>query len=149
MATIKLLSLSLSRNLNFELYRSRLLAQGFSLEQIEAYLSPGDRQLTVLSPTDVANIPGLSVATPSNPLLPAASPIAANFNNNNNLTPTFPQASNNWVVSGNLTATGKPFLASDPHLSLDIPSLWYLVHLESPNYNTIGASSLGAPLIVI
>lgn len=38
--------------------------------------------------------------------------------------------SNNWVVAGARTATGKPLLANDPHLRLGVPSLWYLAHLS-------------------
>lgn len=41
--------------------------------------------------------------------------------------------SNNWVASGQHTATGKPLLASDPHLELTTPSPWYLAHLHGPN----------------
>src|SRR5260370_785293 len=40
--------------------------------------------------------------------------------------------SNNWVVSGAHTATGKPLLANDTHLELNIPSIWYEVHLTAP-----------------
>ena len=39
--------------------------------------------------------------------------------------------SNNWVVSGAHTATGKPLLANDTHLELSVPSIWYEVHLTS------------------
>ena len=35
--------------------------------------------------------------------------------------------SNNWVVSGKLTASGKPLLANDPHLSIEMPSIWYQI----------------------
>src|SRR5262245_21552461 len=47
--------------------------------------------------------------------------------------------SNNWVVSGSRTATGKPILANDPHRALDHPSLRYLVHLDAPGFKVIGA----------
>lgn len=39
-------------------------------------------------------------------------------------------ASNNWVISGNHTKTGKPLLASDPHLSTGVPSYWTIQHLH-------------------
>ena len=39
-------------------------------------------------------------------------------------------ASNNWVIAGRLTASGKPLLANDPHLGLDLPSTWYLARIE-------------------
>jgi penicillin G amidase len=57
--------------------------------------------------------------------------------------------SNNWVVSGAHTATGKPLLANDPHLELSIPPIWYEIHLTAPGYNAEGVTLPGAPLIVI
>jgi len=57
--------------------------------------------------------------------------------------------SNNWVVSGAHTATGKPILCNDPHLELSIPPIWYEVHLTAPGYNAKGVTLPGAPLIVI
>lgn len=53
--------------------------------------------------------------------------------------------SNNWVVSGALTATGKPLLANDPHRSITNPSLRYLTHLVGPGWNVIGAGEPGVP----
>ncbi len=47
--------------------------------------------------------------------------------------------SNNWVVSGRKSETGKPLLANDPHRALDHPSLRYIVHLNAPGWNVIGA----------
>jgi penicillin amidase len=57
--------------------------------------------------------------------------------------------SNNWVVSGEHTATGKPLLANDTHLELSIPPIWYEIHLTAPNYNAKGFTLPGAPLVVI
>jgi len=57
--------------------------------------------------------------------------------------------SNQWVVNGARTDTGKPILANDPHLSLDVPSLWYLVRIEVPGYKLSGASVPGVPGIII
>jgi penicillin amidase len=57
--------------------------------------------------------------------------------------------SNNWVVSGAHTATGKPLLANDTHLELSIPPIWYEVHLTTPGFNAKGFTLPGAPLIVI
>lgn len=55
------------------------------------------------------------------------------------------QGSNNWTVSGSLTATGKPFLANDPHRVIAEPSLRYIVHLVAPGWNVIGAGEPGLP----
>jgi penicillin amidase len=57
--------------------------------------------------------------------------------------------SNNWVVSGSHTATGKPILANDTHLELSIPPIWYEIHLSAPGFNAEGFTLPGAPLIVI
>jgi penicillin amidase len=57
--------------------------------------------------------------------------------------------SNNWVVSGAHTATGKPLLANDTHLELTIPSIWYEVHLTAPGLNVKGFTLPGAPLVII
>src|SRR6266478_1024028 len=57
--------------------------------------------------------------------------------------------SNNWVVSGAHTATGKPLLANDTHLELMIPSIWYEVHLTAPGWNVKGFTLPGAPMIII
>ena len=40
--------------------------------------------------------------------------------------------SNNWVVSGSHTKSGKPLLANDPHLAHSVPSVWYMIHLKAP-----------------
>ncbi|PYT80239.1 MAG: penicillin acylase family protein [Acidobacteria bacterium] len=49
------------------------------------------------------------------------------------------EGSNNWVVAGRKSETGRPLLANDPHRQLDHPSLRYLVHLNAPGWNVIGA----------
>lgn len=53
--------------------------------------------------------------------------------------------SNDWVVSGRLSATGKPLLANDPHRTLMLPSLRYTVHLNGPGWNVIGAGEPALP----
>jgi len=57
--------------------------------------------------------------------------------------------SNNWVVSGAHSATGKPLLANDTHLELMIPSIWYEVHLTAPGWNVKGFTLPGAPMVII
>ena len=57
--------------------------------------------------------------------------------------------SNNWVVSGAHTRSGKPLLANDPHLPLGIPSIWYMVHLEAPGLDVSGVSLPGLPMVII
>ena len=57
--------------------------------------------------------------------------------------------SNNWVVDGTLTATGKPLLANDPHLSARLPSTWYLAHVSGGDFEVIGATLPGAPAVAL
>jgi len=57
--------------------------------------------------------------------------------------------SNNWVVDGTLTTSGKPLLANDPHLGTHVPSLWYLAHMTAGDFDVIGATLPGAPAVAI
>jgi len=57
--------------------------------------------------------------------------------------------SNNWVVSGKRTYSGKPILANDTHLGLRVPDTWYIAHLKAPGYNGKGFTLPGAPLVVV
>ena len=57
--------------------------------------------------------------------------------------------SNNWVVNGEHTATGKPLLANDMHLELSLPPIWYEVHLTAPGWNVKGFALPGAPMVVV
>lgn len=57
--------------------------------------------------------------------------------------------SNNWAVSGAKTKNGYPILANDPHLQLNLPSIWFMVQLSAPGANTYGVSLPGAPGIII
>jgi penicillin amidase len=59
------------------------------------------------------------------------------------------EASNNWVISGRRSASGKPLLANDPHLRFSIPSIWYLARLKTPLDVLTGASAPGTPFILI
>jgi penicillin G amidase len=59
------------------------------------------------------------------------------------------QGSNNWVINGRLSATGKPILASDPHRALQIPSLRRTVHLVAPGWNVIGAGEPALPGVAL
>jgi len=58
-------------------------------------------------------------------------------------------ASNNWVVDGKHTVTGKPLLANDPHLAPSAPSIWYMVHLSAPGVRVAGVTAPGLPGVII
>jgi penicillin amidase len=57
--------------------------------------------------------------------------------------------SNSWVVSGSRTRSGRPILANDPHLPLNVPSIWYLAVLHAPGLDAEGVTIPGVPGIVI
>lgn len=57
--------------------------------------------------------------------------------------------SNNWVVSSELSASGAPLLASDPHRPVILPSLRYAIHLNGPGWNVIGSGEPALPGVAI
>ena len=57
--------------------------------------------------------------------------------------------SNNWAVAGSKTKSGRPILSSDPHLGLNLPSLWYEMQITTPTHSTYGASFPGSPAVII
>lgn len=68
--------------------------------------------------------------------------------------------SNNWVVAGSKTRSGKPLLANDPHLGLSAPAIWYFARLQSPEgragdgsvlsaLDVTGATLPGMPFVVL
>ncbi len=57
--------------------------------------------------------------------------------------------SNSFVVNGKKTANGKSLLANEPDLSLNLPSIWYLAHLNAPGMNVMGSTIPGAPGVVL
>jgi penicillin amidase len=142
--TIKLMALQLSTNLRHEFMRLTLAAQGLSSAEIE--------DLMPLEPSD---------APPPLPEIAALYPLQSGAGTHKRADAAVlvddllgSGASNNWVVSGSRTVSGKPLLANDPHLRLGAPSVWYLAHLAlrqagGDTANAVGASLPGAPLIVL
>ena len=57
--------------------------------------------------------------------------------------------SNNWAVDGQKSATGKPLLANDPHLPLTMPSIWWELHVDSPEVKAAGVGLPGIPMVTI
>ena len=57
--------------------------------------------------------------------------------------------SNNWVIGGSKSATGMPIIANDPHREVVNPALRYVVHLNAPGWNVIGATEPGLPGVSI
>jgi penicillin amidase len=65
------------------------------------------------------------------------------------LPPASSAASNNWVVGGERSTSGKPLFANDPHLALGLPSIWYEVQLVAPGLDVVGAAVPGLPYVEI
>ncbi len=57
--------------------------------------------------------------------------------------------SNNWVVSGANTVSGKPLLSNDMHLQHHIPNIWYEVHLTRGDFDVAGVTAPGLPLVLV
>jgi penicillin G amidase len=75
----------------------------------------------------------------------------------NNLTPSIPDyeepeaglGSNSWAIAGEKTKAGYPLLANDPHLKLNLPSIWFECQWKTPDFHVHGVSIPGLPGIVI
>lgn len=83
------------------------------------------------------------------PPIPKKKEVLANTENNLPFQPHEDNGSNNWAIGAEKSATGYPILANDPHLDLNLPSLWYEIQLVSPTMNVYGASLPGSPAIII
>ena len=95
--------------------------------------------LSGLSSSLVKNLVGSDVGISFPPLKKTADNFPVEWDSEN-------WGSNNWVVSGKLTQTGRPILSNDPHRTVNIaPSLRYIVHLVSPGWNVIGSTEAGSP----
>ena len=57
--------------------------------------------------------------------------------------------SNNWVIAGRRTRTGRPILANDPHLQIEFPSVWYELHLVAAGLDVIGVTIPGVPFVAL
>jgi len=64
-------------------------------------------------------------------------------------TPEAVNGSNDWVVSGAHTVTGKPLLSNDMHLGHQMPNLWYEAHLTSGNLDVAGVTLPGMPYVIV
>ncbi len=129
----KIEAYQLSQNFKLKLLRARLLRK-LGPEQ-ESWMFPGAK-------------PGDPITT-----LPATSETHASAESIDDklgaLTGIGKGASNEWVIAGSRTLTGKPILANDPHLDLSAPILWYLARVVTPGGSVKGATLPGAPVFVL
>ena len=56
--------------------------------------------------------------------------------------------SNNWVVAGSHTASGKPLLSNDMHLGLMVPNIWFMADISAPGFHAAGVTLPGMPFVV-
>ncbi|MBI2273432.1 MAG: penicillin acylase family protein [Bacteroidetes bacterium] len=95
---------------------------------------------------------GTAAIVPQAPASKDSLYLAKGTNNSTALLPMVPDkdnGSNNWVVGGTKTKSGRPILSNDPHLGLNLPSLWYEMQIHTPTHNTYGASFPGSPAVII
>jgi penicillin amidase len=139
----KMMALNLSTNLNHEMTRLALAAEGLTSAEIEDLL-PRDNIDAPLPLPELAQLYPIRRQTGGHRQA-ASAPVDGLVGGG---------ASNNWVVSGARTRSGKPLLANDPHLQLTAPSTWYLAHLalerpEATRANVVGATLAGLPLVLL
>ena len=132
-AWAKMMAWDLGANWRTELLRLRL-AKKLSAAQIGEFLPPypGD------APLAVADYAALYRQLDASKLAALALPGLSEDG-----------ASNNWVLAGSRTASGKPLLANDPHLGLAAPAVWYFAHLSAPGFDVMGATLPGVPGVVL
>jgi penicillin G amidase len=130
----KLMALTLDGNWRAELLRSRLLKK-LGEDGVRFLIEPtGDSRDATLSQVNEA-LNGLD--------------LDRLYRVTDNIATTKREASNEWVLAGSRTVSGKPLLANDPHLGLAFPGTWYLARLVGPGFDIRGASAPGAPAIVL
>jgi penicillin amidase len=131
----RIAGLQMMRNVSREVERCEDVAR-FGLDKVQQYLPP-DPPIKLDPPK------GLDLASVTPAILRDYSAAIGAFR--------FPeqQGSNNWVVDGSMSVTGKPLLANDPHRTIQIPSLRKTVHLVAPGWNVIGAGEPALPGIAL
>ncbi|PRD41520.1 penicillin acylase family protein [Phyllobacterium phragmitis] len=145
-ATVKMMPVTLAANINEEMERLKFARLGMSNAEINDLLPP-------LREDRPPSLPDLKVllGLESGPIS-AARPAERRFAALDGMMGK--GASNNWVLAGEKTETGKPILANDPHLEFTAPSLWYLAHLQvkTPDgrtRNLVGVTLPGTPLVFL
>ncbi|GAB4540654.1 MAG: penicillin acylase family protein [Pleurocapsa sp.] len=132
-----------------ELERFNLLTQGISSDRIAELIPTNfEDETTILTSQDIAQ-QDFAIDPPTATEIEVRQQVETSVRQQ--IESFFPdvQASNNWVVSGDRTTTGMPFLASDPHLNLQAPSVFYQTEINTPELNLIGAGFPGIPGILL
>lgn len=100
---------------------------------------------------DVEPEGGETTITSTHPSPPAPSAAFAAYQEDLSLleADAFRPGSNDWVVSGQHTVTGKPLLSNDMHLDHQMPNLWFEAHLKSGSFDVAGVTLPGVPFVVV
>ncbi|HEY7214633.1 MAG TPA: penicillin acylase family protein [Thermoanaerobaculia bacterium] len=138
----KMMSLNLSQNHPFEILRAHLIAR-LGEPMARRLMAPYPATAPVIVPPGVHGYAGFAAPHRSRTGL-AAPPALAMASGAGTA-----WGSNGWVVAGSRTASGRPMLANDTHLGLQLPSIWYQVGLHGGGYDEVGFSFPGMPLVVI
>jgi len=110
---------------------------------------PAGTDVNAIDDAVLASLDGMMTGTIRLPLLPQYERWADAMPRDNEGAQENSPGSNNWVVSGKLTATGNVLLANDPHRNVSNPSIRYIVHLNAPGWNVIGATEAPLPGVAI
>ena len=154
---VKILSFGLANGQGVQSSTGVLVAKGVPAETVLASLQPRPYEPTVMGGLNKSAIMTKKGKKESSKQLPVAHapldqrhiPVLEKIQTFGKSI-HFPRASNNWVVSGKYTDTGKPILCNDPHLRYQTPSLWQMMRLYSPEYSAVGAAlPLGLPGVAI
>jgi penicillin amidase len=145
---VRIRSHGLTRNLTQEFARSRVVCRaGLGADAVRAQLSPAwttrvPEGLDPCLPDDALDV--FMRATDNVRFERGALQASRALPNEETL-----EGSNNWVIAPSRTATGRPILANDPHRAYGAPSLRYIVHLNAPGMNVIGAGEPALPGVSI
>ena len=141
---LKVMGFSLSGNMDREVQRLAMASKGFSPQEIDDLVSYSPRD----TPSPLPDLRTLYGFGPNGKKVEQAGllkPFVLGW-------PTGKSASNNWVISGNKTKSGKPILANDPHLGFTAPSAFYLAHMsfedEGKKHELIGGTLPGIPMLI-
>jgi penicillin G amidase len=137
LAVGRLLTWRLGENHQAELVRSALAAK---------FGEPAARALTGAYP---ASAPAILQGVPKEPVKTAASQTRAPRGLEWLSSGARRGNSNNWVVAGGRTRSGRPILANDPHLQIEFPSVWYEMHLVASDLDVIGVTVPGVPFVAL
>ncbi|MCL4507422.1 MAG: penicillin acylase family protein, partial [Chloroflexi bacterium] len=170
----KVMGWQLGENMSSQLLRGALMDKG-GPSLVDALMPPypADAPVTVPTKREIGDRQieirdqRLEISSTQSPISNLRSPVSNlqslislyqvnhDFERASGLIHTGDIGSNDWVIGGSHTTTGKPILANDPHLGVQMPSIWYQVGLHcrtvsaSCPYDVVGVSFAGAPGVII